>query len=73
MRTACFAALFALAVASGEASAETVSGPKVVERTDKVLSAIPWAKDLDDALARAAKEKKLVFHVQIVGDLQGGL
>ena len=50
-----------------------MSGSKVVERTDKVLSAIPWAKDLDEALARAAKEKKLVFHVQIVGDLQGGL
>jgi hypothetical protein len=73
MRTAYLAALLAPAVATSVASAETVSGPRVIERTDKVISAIPWAKDLDDALARAAKEKKLVFHVQIVGDLQGGL
>ena len=73
MRTATLAALLALAVASSEASAETVSGTKVVERTGKVMTAIPWAKDLDDALSRAAREKKLVFHVQIVGDLQGGL
>jgi hypothetical protein len=70
---ACAAAFLALGIASGDAGAETVSGDKVIERTEKIFSAIPWAASLDEALLRGSKEKKLVFYVQIVGDLKGGL
>lgn len=55
------------------ATAESLKGPQVAERTHKVLSKIDWAHDLSALLETAKQEKKLVFWLQLVGDLDGGL
>jgi sensor histidine kinase regulating citrate/malate metabolism len=55
------------------AVADEVRGTQVAERTTKVASAITWAPSLDAALEQAKKEKKLVFWLQLVGELEGGL
>ena len=56
------------------AGAETVlSGVTVAKRAAKVMEAIDWAPDLKTAQERAKKEKKMVFWLQIVGNLDGGL
>lgn len=63
----------ALSLPLAAADAAEVRGTQVAERTVKALTAIPWAGDLDQVLEKAKKEKKLVFWLQIVGDLAGGL
>ena len=50
-----------------------VSGPQVAERVEKVMKSIDWQESLAAAQAKAQKEKKLVFWLQLVGDLDGGL
>lgn len=50
-----------------------VSGTQVAERTEKVLKSLPWASSLAEAKERAQKENKLVFWLQLVGNLDGGL
>ena len=64
-------AVLSLPVATSRAA--EVKGTHVVERTSKALTAIPWAGDIDQVLEKAKKERKLVFWLQIVGDLAGGL
>ena len=64
------AAVLLLCSASGAAE---VKGTQVAERTTKALTAIPWAGDIDQVLEKAKKEMKLVFWLQLVGDLAGGL
>lgn len=55
------------------ANAIEVPGPQVADRTQKVLKQMPWAASLKAAQEKAAQEKKLVFWLQLVGDLDGGL
>ena len=50
-----------------------VTGQRVTERVEKVMKAIDWQESLAAARAKAQKEKKLVFWLQIVGELDGGL
>ena len=50
-----------------------VSAQRVAERVEKVMKAIDWQESLAGARAKAQKEKKLVFWLQLVGDLDGGL
>ncbi len=57
----------------GSRVASQVSGTQVALRTEKVLNNLPWAASLSEAKERAQKEKKLVFWLQLVGDLNGGL
>jgi len=58
---------------AGSAPARGVSGTDVSQRVERVMASIPWVHDLDAALAAAAKKKKLIFWLQIVGELDGGL
>ena len=51
----------------------TVTGLQVKQRTDEVMQGYDWGRTLDDLKARAKKERKLIFWVQIVGDLDRGL
>jgi hypothetical protein len=62
-----------LILSAGTLSALEVTGSQVTVRTDKVMKAIDWAGPLSAVEARAQKEKKLVFWLQLVGDLDGGL
>jgi hypothetical protein len=56
------------------AGAETiVSGVTVSQRAANVMEAIDWAPDLKTAQEKATEQKKLVFWLQLVGDLDGGL
>jgi len=56
------------------AGAETiVSGVTVSQRAANVMEAIDWAPDLKTAQEKAKEQKKLVFWLQLVGDLDGGL
>jgi len=69
---AALACLFA-GVFINTAEGVEVSATQVAERTQKVLKHIPWAESLNAAKEKAAQEKKLVFWMQLVGDLDGGL
>ena len=51
----------------------SISGTEVTKRTELVMRSYQWEESLDALLARAAKEKKLAFWLQLVGDLDGGL
>ncbi len=50
-----------------------VKGDEVLKRTTTVVHPERWATELDNVMAKAKAEKKLVFWMQIVGDLAGGL
>lgn len=50
-----------------------VSAAEVKKNTELVMSKIPWAAGLEEAQKQAKREKKLVFWLQIVGELDGGL
>jgi hypothetical protein len=58
---------------AGALEAEHVKGTEVLARTTKVVGAIDWGNDLEAVKEKAKKEKKLVFWLQLVGELDGGL
>jgi hypothetical protein len=68
--------LLACAIAAGlhaAARAEHVNGDDVAKRVDGVMKAYKWSSSIEELKARAAKEKKLIFWLQLVGELDGGL
>ena len=69
------ALLFAVQGATSLLAADKhyVSAAEVKRNTELVMTKIPWAEGLEEAKKRAEKEKKLVFYLQIVGELDGGL
>ena len=50
-----------------------VKGDEVLKRTTTVVQKERWSDSLDGLMARAKAEKKLIFWLQLVGDLGGGL
>ena len=52
---------------------KTVTGDQVKLNVDKMMSKINWSKDLNELKKRAQAEKKMIFWVDIVGDINGGL
>ncbi len=50
-----------------------VSSEEVKRNTEIVMTKIAWNNELEAAKKQAEKEKKLVFWLQIVGKLDGGL
>lgn len=50
-----------------------IPGEKVKANTDRVLSSIRWSTNLESLRSRALSEKKLIFWLQLVGNLDGGL
>ncbi len=70
--------VLALFLATGTLGAQhaprtTVTGLEVKERTEEVLKVYSWSRSLDDLKSRAKSEKKLMFWLQIVGEIGGGL
>ena len=52
----------------------TVKGEEVQKRVDKLMKSYDWTyDDLGELQDRAKKDDKLVFWLQIVGELDGGL
>ncbi len=50
-----------------------VKGDEVLKRTTTVVEEEQWSDSLDALMVRAKAEKKLIFWLQLVGDLGGGL
>lgn len=50
-----------------------VKGEDALKRTTTVVETKQWSDSLDDLMARAKAEKKLIFWMQLVGKLDGGL
>ncbi len=71
------ALMSALVLSGGTLAAQNVerhvSGSDVSKRTTIVVEKEAWQKDLDALKKRATDEKKLIFWLQIVGELGGGL
>jgi hypothetical protein len=65
--------LFAGSVSAQNIATKYVSGEQVKTRTEVVMTKIPWVNDLDKLKTKAQKENKLIFWMQIVGSLDGGL
>ncbi|MCZ6796021.1 MAG: hypothetical protein O7J95_20625 [Planctomycetota bacterium] len=64
-------ALFVLGgvVQAQDAPRTIVKQEAVKKRVQEVLKTYRWSHNLDDLKKRAAEEKKLIFWMQIVGDL----
>ena len=52
---------------------KTVTGEQVKQNVDKMMSKINWSKDLNELKKKAQTERKMIFWVDIVGDINGGL
>ncbi len=50
-----------------------VKGAEVLKRTTTVVEEEQWSDSLEALMARAKAEKKLIFWLQLVGDLGGKL
>tara|TARA_B100000749_G_scaffold261013_1_gene232900 strand:- start:358 stop:594 length:237 start_codon:yes stop_codon:yes gene_type:complete len=52
---------------------KTVTGEQVQLNVDKMMSKINWNKDFNELKKKAQAERKMIFWVDIVGDINGGL
>lgn len=52
---------------------KTVTGGQVKLNVDKMMSKIDWSKDFNELKKKAQAQKKMIFWVDIVGDINGGL
>jgi len=66
-------ALVSTATFAQNVTTQYVSGDEVKSRSDAVMAKIAWTNDLEALQAKAIRENKLVFWMQIVGELDGGL
>ena len=58
---------------AGPAAAQVVGGGEVEKRTVQVVNSTHWSRTFAALKDRAQSEKKLIFWLQLVGDLDGGL
>ena len=75
-KPAAMALLAMLLVASpvaAQKSKKRVGGVDVARRTMTVVDARRWSSSFDELKKRAQREKKLIFWLQLVGELGGGL
>ena len=72
-----FAAALILFLAAGlepiHAGPPHVDGKKVAERVERVMAHYGWHDSLEELKQTAAKRKKLILWLQLVGNLDGGL
>ena len=71
-------AAFAVLLTTGALQAQNVSyktwtGEQVKSTVDKMMSKINWSKNFNERMKKAQAEKKMIFWVDIVGNLDGGL
>ena len=52
---------------------KTVTGEQVQLNVDKMMSKINWSRDFNELKKKAQAERKMIFWVDIVGDINGGL
>lgn len=68
-----FAVSLGVSVFSPRLQAQSISGDKVKTNTEQVVEKLRWSPSLGELKERAAKERKLIFWLQLVGELDGGL
>jgi len=74
LTVAAFAVLFMTSALHAQNVAyKTVTGEQVKLNVDKMMSKINWSRDLNELKKKAQAEKKMIFWVDIVGDIDGGL
>tara|TARA_B100000929_G_scaffold288730_1_gene277829 strand:- start:363 stop:599 length:237 start_codon:yes stop_codon:yes gene_type:complete len=74
LTVAAFAVLFVTGTLHAQnVSYKTVTGEQVKLNVDKMMSKIDWSKDFNELKKKAQAEKKMIFWVDIVGDIDGGL
>ena len=71
-------AAFAVLLTTGALQAQNVSyktwtGEQVKSNVDKMMSKINWSNNFEELKKKAQAEKKMIFWVDIVGALDGGL
>ena len=71
-------ATFAVLLTTGALQAQNVAyrtytGEQVKQNVDKMMSKINWNKNFDELKQKAQAERKMIFWVDIVGDINGGL
>ncbi len=71
-------AAFAVLLTTGALHAQNVAyttwtGEQVKANVDKMMSKINWSNNFKELKKKAQAEKKMIFWVDIVGDLDGGL
>ena len=71
-------AAFAVLLTTGALQAQNVSyktwtGEQVKSNVDKMMSKINWSNNFNELKKKAQAEKKMIFWVDIVGALDGGL
>ena len=77
MKRMIVAGLLSMATLFAQCDAATAKGPRIVsgdeaqKRVFKLSTEIDWHKDLKDALRDAEREGKLVFWVQMIGQIDG--
>ena len=52
---------------------KTFTGEQVKLNVDKMMSKIDWSKDFNELKKKAQAQRKMIFWVDIVGNLDGGL
>ena len=62
-----------LVLGTAHAQQETVLGKDVAKRTKTVMTSIDWKRSLEEVEEAATKSGKMIFWLQIVGDLDDGL
>ena len=67
------ACLIAAQPALGQARQEATSGRVVERRTQRLMKEIAWKSSRKELAVAAAKSKKMVFWLQLVGKLDDGL
>ena len=74
LTVAAFAVLFMTgALHAQNVAYTTVKGEQVKLNVDKMMSKINWSKDFSELKKKAQPEKKMIFWVDIVGEIDGGL
>ena len=74
-----FVAMLILFLAAGaettrlDARPPHIDGKQVAERVDRVMAHYGWHDSLEELKQTAAKRKKLILWLQLVGNLDGGL
>ena len=65
------AGLFALTGASVDAKQKLLGGVEASQRVSQLTTEIPWYHSLGQAEAKAQKQGKMIFWVQMLGDMAG--
>lgn len=65
--------LFVLSVLHADTLKQTISANQVEKNVAKVMKVYNWSDSFEDLQKRAQEKNKMIFWLQVVGELDGGL